>query len=117
MAGTGTNETVRQTDVRACPGFLFSGSEAVRVYFLIRAAGFCESSGCDAPFLRKDGSHCLEPHQTKQRSEFRHSLGHPNWVAGIYRNCHREIQFGIDGKEKNKTLAATVAEIAMAMVV
>jgi 5-methylcytosine-specific restriction protein A len=77
-------------------------SEAVRHYVLARANGLCECCGNNAPFRRQDGTPYLEPHHVRRLSDG--GPDHPQWVAAICPNCHREIHSGEHGQAKNQML-------------
>ena len=87
----------------------YERSDAVRDYVLARAGGACESCGKPAPFIRKDGTHYLEPHHTHMISES--GPDNPRWVGAICPNCHREIHHGRDGKIKNERLQQHITNI------
>jgi 5-methylcytosine-specific restriction protein A len=87
----------------------YERSQAVRQYVLARAAGICESCGKPAPFSRPDGTLYLEPDHIRRVSDG--GPDHPRWVAGICRNCHREIHFGSAGPERNEALAVYLEQI------
>ena len=80
----------------------YNRSAAVRQYVLARAGEVCESCGKQAPFIRVNGTPYLEPHHTRRISDG--GPDHPQWIAAICPNCHREIHHGLDGKDKNQHL-------------
>ncbi len=80
----------------------YERSTAVRSYVLARAEGVCESCRLAAPFLRSDGTPYLEPHHTRRLSDG--GPDHPRWVGAICPNCHKEIHYGTNGKDKNTRL-------------
>lgn len=94
------------TSVRSTVRNIYQRSRLVAHYVLMRAAGTCESCENRAPFLKPDGSPYLEPHHTNRVSDG--GLDHPQFVAAICPNCHREIHSGADGAEKNRVLAQKI---------
>jgi len=80
-------------------------AEAVRQYALKRAAGICESCRQPAPFHTKKGPY-LEVHHLHRLSDG--GPDHPDAVAAICPNCHREIHAGVKGVEMNKALLLLV---------
>ena len=74
----------------------------IKAYALRRANGVCESCGQESPFHRRDGTPYLETHHTLRVASG--GPDHPQWVAAICPNCHREIEFGVNGESKNKSL-------------
>lgn len=81
-------------------------SEAIRQYALKRAAGVCESCLQAAPFHGKRGPY-LEVHHLHRLSDG--GPDHPDAVAAVCPNCHREIHVGVDGLNKNGCLALLVS--------
>ena len=88
---------------------IYERSIAVRDYVLARAKGRCECCGADAPFVRHDGSHYLEPHHLRRLSDG--GPDHPRWVAAVCPNCHRRIHHGADGKALNAILEAKIGSV------
>ena len=80
-------------------------AEAIKQYALKRAAGICESCLQPAPFLGKKGPY-LEVHHLHRLSDG--GPDHPDAVAAVCPNCHREIHVGVDGVEKNQKLVLLV---------
>jgi 5-methylcytosine-specific restriction protein A len=80
-------------------------AEAIRQYALRRAAGVCESCLQPAPFHGKKGPY-LEVHHLHRLSDG--GPDHPDAVAAICPNCHREIHVGINGLTKNRYLVETI---------
>jgi 5-methylcytosine-specific restriction protein A len=80
-------------------------AEAIRQYALKRASGVCESCCQPAPFHSKKGPY-LEVHHLHRLSDG--GPDHPDSVAAICPNCHREIHAGIDGSIKNDRLVQSV---------
>jgi 5-methylcytosine-specific restriction protein A len=80
-------------------------AEAIRQYALKRAAGICESCLLPAPFQTKKGPY-LEVHHLHRLSDG--GPDHPDAVAAICPNCHREIHVGVIGGEKNASLVELV---------
>lgn len=80
----------------------YERSRDVRRYVLARANGVCESCGCKAPFLKKDGTPYLEPHHTTRLAD--DGPDHPNSVGAVCPTCHRRIHSGSDGSEWNNRL-------------
>lgn len=80
-----------QSKPQEAKGLYYKRSAAVREYVLARAGGVCES--CGKPTRRiSDGG-----------------PDHPRWVAAICPNCHREVHYGKDGKDKNQQLQQYLA--------
>jgi 5-methylcytosine-specific restriction protein A len=84
-------------------------SEAVKVYVLRRAKGFCEGCKQPAPFMRSDKRPYLEPHHIRRRADA--GPDHPAWVIALCPNCHKRVHYGADGREFNATLQTHVAEL------
>jgi 5-methylcytosine-specific restriction protein A len=73
--------------------YAFARSPDVVAEALLRAKGFCERCGQQAPFLRKaDGSPYLEVHHKIPLSE--DGTDTLENVLALCPNCHREIHFG-----------------------
>ena len=90
----------------------YKRSATVREYVLARARGICESCGKQAPFLRANNTPYLEPHHTRRISDG--GPDHPQWVAAVCPNCHREVHYGKDGNEKNRLLQQQLAALESA---
>ena len=85
-------------------------SEAVKIYVLRRANGYCECCGKPAPFLRKsDHRPYLEPHHIHRMADG--GPDHPEFVAAICPNCHREVHYGEHGEEMNQQLGEKTARL------
>ena len=95
-----------QADAKIGVRRYYERSLAVKAYVLDRARGHCECCGAPAPFTRKDGRPYLEPHHIRQLSD--QGLDRPDFVAAITPNCHREIHYGENGAEKNRSLAEAI---------
>lgn len=87
---------------------IYQRSAAVKAYVLARANGVCEACGDQAPFKRKDGKHYLEPHHTDMLADG--GPDHPDHVAAICPNCHREIHYGENGKSLNDRARAGIRQ-------
>jgi 5-methylcytosine-specific restriction protein A len=81
-------------------------SDAIRVYVLKRAKGFCEGCGGEAPFSTIEGRPYLEPHHIRRLSDG--GPDHPQWVAGLCPNCHRRAHYSSDREDFNAKVAQTV---------
>ncbi|MBV1836208.1 HNH endonuclease signature motif containing protein [Acetobacter estunensis] len=81
-------------------------SKAVRDYVLARAAGACESCRSPAPFLTSSGQPYLEAHHIHKLSDG--GPDHPNSVAALCPNCHRQAHFGAHQIALNDTLLERV---------
>ncbi len=82
-------------------------AQAVKQYVLKRADGVCELCSKPAPFARgSDGTPYLEPHHIRRLSDG--GLDHPDWVAGVCANCHREAHYGERKEEIKEALIAKV---------
>ncbi|NGP19158.1 HNH endonuclease [Devosia aurantiaca] len=91
------------------PRTIYERSADVRNYVLARARGTCEGCGAPAPFVRRDGSHYLEPHHIRRVSDG--GPDHPAFVIGLCPNCHRRVHAGIDGASYNTSLLARMPAI------
>jgi 5-methylcytosine-specific restriction protein A len=87
----------------------YERSEDIKAYVLARANGTCESCGKPAPFTRPDGSPYLEPHHTRRVSDG--GPDHPRWVGGICPTCHKEIHYGMNGSNLNRSLQEHLSRI------
>lgn len=85
---------------------IYQRSRMVAHYVIMRSKGVCESCSTNAPFLKVDGKPYLEPHHINRVSDG--GLDHPQFVAAICPNCHREIHSGVNGERKNLELAAKI---------
>lgn len=94
------------TATQATARNIYHRSRVVAHYVLMRAAGTCESCEKPAPFSKPNGSPYLEPHHTNRVSDG--GLDHPQFVAAICPNCHREIHSGGNGAKKNQALAQKI---------
>ncbi len=83
--------------------------ENIKRYILTRAKGKCECCGEPAPFIRDDQTPYLESHHIFKLSD--KGLDHPRNMAALTPNCHREIHFGFNGREKDEHLSEKIAEI------
>lgn len=88
---------------------VYERSKAIRDYVLLRAKGMCEACTKPAPFLGKDVQPYLEAHHTTRLSDG--GVDHPRHVAALCPTCHREIHYGQNGPELNKTLVDLLAHI------
>jgi 5-methylcytosine-specific restriction enzyme A len=95
------SQAVQKTP-REAKRLFYERSAAVREYVLRRAEGTCEACGTKAPFRMTDGTPYLEPHHTRRLSDG--GPDHPRWVGAVCPNCHREIHYGANGDEKNRSL-------------
>lgn len=77
-------------------------SGKIRSYALKRAAGHCEGCASPAPFKTENGRPFLEVHHIAKLSDG--GPDHPDYVAAVCPNCHREAHFGIDQKSLNDRL-------------
>jgi hypothetical protein len=66
-------------------------SQAIHLYVLRRANGYCEGCGAAAPFRKPDGSDYLEPHHTTRLSD--EGPDHPARVIALCPNCHRRAHY------------------------
>lgn len=80
----------------------YERSAAVAKYVFARAAGICELCGKEAPFLRKDMSSYLEPHHILRLAD--EGPDHPDSIAALCPNCHREVHYGMNGEMLNRRL-------------
>lgn len=105
-AALAVTQRAPSTSTQAAARTIYQRSQVVAHYVLMRAAGTCESCEKPAPFSKPDGSPYLEPHHTNRVSDG--GLDHPQFVAAICPNCHREIHSGEDGAKKNQALAQKI---------
>ncbi|MNJ39523.1 hypothetical protein D3C77_343990 [compost metagenome] len=105
-AALAVTQRAPSTSSQAAARTIYQRSRVVAHYVLMRAAGACESCEKPAPFSKPDGSPYLEPHHTNRVSDG--GLDHPQFVAAICPNCHREIHSGGDGAKKNQALAQKI---------
>ncbi|GBR10585.1 HNH endonuclease [Asaia siamensis] len=84
-------------------------SRAVRDYVLGRAAGACEACRNPAPFLTAAGQPYLEAHHIHKLSDG--GLDHPDSVAALCPNCHRQAHFGADQVALNNALFERVRQV------
>lgn len=87
----------------------YERSAAVAKYVLARAAGKCELCGKQAPFIRKDNTPYLEPHHIQRLAD--EGPDHPDSIAALCPNCHREVHYGIDGKSINRKLREKTSQV------
>ncbi len=80
----------------------------IKAYVLQRSNGICECCGAQAPFVKKDGAPYLEAHHILKLSD--KGLDDPRKVAAITPNCHREIHYGVNGKELDQRLLNSIAK-------
>ena len=84
-------------------------SAAVRCYILRRADGYCEACGCSAPFTTPAGLPYLELHYLRRPSDG--GPDHPEWVAGLCPNCHRQAHYGAERQIFNQKLRVKILEL------
>jgi len=80
----------------------YERSASVAKYVLARAAGKCELCGKDASFMRRDNTPYLEPHHILRLAD--EGPDHPDSIAALCPNCHREVHYGVNGEMVNKRL-------------
>jgi len=83
-------------------------SAAVRSYVLRRADGVCEACGRSAPFITTSGRPYLELHYLRRPSDG--GPDHPEWVAGLCPNCHRQAHYGQNCVLYNKNLRDSIVK-------
>ncbi|WP_206600325.1 HNH endonuclease [Chromobacterium sphagni] len=89
---------------------VYRRSEDIKQYVLARANGLCECCEKPAPFLRlKDSTPYLEPHHINRLSDG--GLDHPNHMAALCPNCHREIHHGRNGVHINNWLRVKIKDL------
>lgn len=103
------SSTPAEKDTKETRRLYYERSEAVKAYVLARANGKCEACGEAAPFFRLDGSPYLEPHHIRRVSDG--GPDDPQWVGGICPNCHREIHYGVNGKDLNVRLQSYIHKL------
>lgn len=79
------------------------------VWVLNNSGGKCESCTLAAPFTGNDGLPYLEVHHVKQLADGG-SDSTSNAVA-LCPNCHREMHYGVNAKEKRQLLYKAVARL------
>ena len=84
-------------------------SQAVRMYVLRRANGYCEGCGAAAPFHTAAGRPYIEPHHIQRLTDG--GPDHPRWVAGVCPNCHRRAHYSYDAQEYNARLEQVIGEL------
>lgn len=77
-------------------------SNAIRMYVLSRANGYCESCKIEAPFKKFDGTPYLEPHHVDRVAD--DGPDHPAKVIALCPNCHRRAHHANDAKKFNSKL-------------
>lgn len=83
-------------------------SAAVRSYVMRRADGFCEACGKSAPFITASGRPYLELHYMRRPSDG--GPDHPEWVAGLCPNCHRQAHYSQNHAVFNDNLRASILQ-------
>ena len=106
LRGRALSSASNSPDARQRTVAVQNRAEAIRQYALKRAAGVCESCLQPAPFHGKKGPY-LEVHHLHRLSDG--GPDHPDAVAAVCPNCHREIHVGVDGLEKNQNLVLLVS--------
>lgn len=84
-------------------------SAVIRKFVLARARGKCQACSRPAPFRRRDGTPYLEPHHIKGLAEG--GPDHPQFVAAVCPNCHREAHHGKNMQEINRRLSRRLASL------
>jgi len=84
-------------------------SAAVRSYILRRASGRCEACGSAAPFSTPAGLPYLELHYLRRPSDG--GPDHPDWVAGLCPNCHRQAHYCAEHQQFNQELRNKILEL------
>lgn len=107
-AAYGAVKTVKETRSKVSKRNYIERNEAIKGYVLARSKGQCECCGEPAPFMRKNNTPYLEPHHIYKLTD--KGMDHPRMMAAITPNCHREIHYGINGKEIDDRLARLIAE-------
>jgi 5-methylcytosine-specific restriction protein A len=81
-------------------------SVAIRLYVLKRANGQCEACGSAAPFATPDDQPYLEAHHILRLSDG--GPDHPESVAAVCPNCHREAHYGKGASDLNNDLLRSI---------
>lgn len=84
-------------------------SAAIRLYALKRAAGVCESCSQQAPFVTPKGKPFLEVHHLRRLGDG--GPDHPEWVAAVCPNCHRQAHYGNDARSFNDSIINRIHEL------
>lgn len=79
----------------------YGRDQEIAEYAIRRANGKCDLCGCEAPFVKKDGSPYLEAHHVTWLS--RGGEDSANNIVAICPNCHRKIHI-LDEKQDNEGL-------------
>jgi 5-methylcytosine-specific restriction enzyme A len=87
---------------------LYSRSQDVKRYVLLRESGKCRGCLRLAPFVNRQGQPYLECHHTNRLSDG--GLDHPRYVVALCPNCHREVHIGENGNALNDRLRAWLNE-------
>ena len=102
LARAADQDPTEQSDAHLSLQRTFARSRALRRYVRARANGVCEGCSKPAPFHAKDGSHYLEAHHTRRRSDS--GPGDRKTVIALCPNCHSRVHFGQDGDSYNDEL-------------
>ena len=84
----------------------YSRDPKVRLWILQRADGHCELCGAAAPFLMESEEPYLESHHIVWLAEGGSDT--PENTVALCPNCHRELHFGADRKNKSDHLRRVV---------
>lgn len=99
---------VKEAKSRENRKIYYERNKDIKAYVLARAKGTCECCGQPAPFNKPDGTPYLETHHIGKLSDS--GMDTPDRMAAITPNCHREIHYGLSGKEIDARLSGTIAE-------
>lgn len=83
-------------------------SQKIKEYALKRADGKCEFCEENAPFFNSKGEPYLEVHHLEKLSDS--GPDHPEWVAALCPNCHRESHYGRNKENINDILKEKVQD-------
>ncbi len=100
-------KTVAQGKSQSSKGY-YQRNATIRNYVLVRAKGLCQACGQTAPFNRRNKEPYLEPHHLEKLSDG--GLDHPDNIAAVCPNCHREIHYGANGEELNARARQCIAQ-------
>lgn len=100
---------VKKPNAKAALITQYDRDASVKAWVLLNAKGLCESCARPAPFSGVDGSPFLEVHHVRRLADGG-SDTIENAVA-LCPNCHRELHYGQDFRQRIERLYSTVARL------